>query len=79
MAAPLINPTVASQGEMWTMLMQMIPSAEAIGQIDCEASRTRGARTFVTFVAFVHAEILRKASGSGSEGWKTRLGKFLAK
>jgi hypothetical protein len=61
------------------MLMQMIPSAEAIGQIDCEASRTSGARTFVMFVAFVHAQILRKASSSGSEGWKTRLGKFLAK
>ena len=30
------------------MLMQMIPSAEAIGQGDCEASRTIGARTFVT-------------------------------
>ena len=29
-AAPLINPSVASQGDMWTMLMQMIPSAEAI-------------------------------------------------
>jgi hypothetical protein len=28
-------------------------------------------------VAFVHAAILRKASGSGAEGWKTRLGKFL--
>ena len=78
-AAPLINPTVASQGEMWIMLMQMIPSAEAIGQGDCEASRRIGARTFVTCAAFTHAAILRKASGSGSEGWKTRLGKFLAK
>ena len=74
MAAPLINPSVASQGEIWTMLMQIIPSAEAIGQTDCDASRTIGART-----AFVHAAILRKASGSGSEGWKARLGKFLAK
>jgi hypothetical protein len=61
------------------MLMQMIPSAEAIGQIDRETSKARGARTFVTCVAFVHAAILCKASGSGSEGWKTRLGKFLAK
>ena len=57
---------------MWTMLIQMIPSAESIGQKDCDASRTIGSRTFVTFVAFVHAAILRKASGSGSEGWKTR-------
>ena len=78
-AAPLINPSVASQGEMWTMLMQMIPSAEAIGQGDCEASRTIGARTFVTRAAFTHAATLSRASGSGSEGWKTRLGKFLAK
>jgi hypothetical protein len=30
----LINPSVASQGEMWTMLMQMIPSADAIGQLE---------------------------------------------
>ena len=30
--------------------MQMIPSAEATGQGDCEASRTIGARTFVTRV-----------------------------
>ena len=35
--------------------MQMIPSAEAIGQGDCEASKTTGARTFVTRVAFTHA------------------------
>ena len=32
-----------------------------------------GARTFVTPVAFTH---LSRASGSGSEGWKTRLGRF---
>ena len=32
--------------------MQMIPSAEAIGQGDCEASKTIGVRTFVTRVAF---------------------------
>ena len=31
--------------------MQMIPSAEAIGQGDCEASKTIGARTLVTRVA----------------------------
>ena len=79
MAAPLINPSVASHGEMWTMLMQMIPSAEAIGQTDCEASRRIGLRTFVTRVAFTHAATLSRASGSGSEGWKTRVGKFLAK
>ena len=65
--------------EMWTMLMQMIPSAEAIGQGDCETSRTIGARTLVTRVAFTHAATLCKASGSRSEGWKTKLGKFLAK
>ena len=59
------------------MLMQMIPSAEAIGQIDCDASKAKGARTFVTCVAFTHEATLSRASGSGSEGWKTRLGKFL--
>jgi hypothetical protein len=58
-AASLINPVVASQGEMWTMLIQMIPSAEAIGQGDCEASKTIiGGRTFVTHVAFTHAAAL---------------------
>ena len=31
---PLINPSVTSQGEMWAMLMQVIPSAEVIGQND---------------------------------------------
>jgi hypothetical protein len=34
------------------MLMQMIPSADAIGQTECDASRVMGARTFVTRVAF---------------------------
>ena len=53
--------------------MQIIPSAEAIGQGDWEASRTTGARTFVTRVAFAHAATLCNASGSRSEGWKTRL------
>jgi hypothetical protein len=77
--APLINPSVASHGEMWTMLMQMIPSAEAIGQGNREASKTIGARTFVTRVAFTHAATLCSASGSRSEGWKTRRGKLLAK
>jgi hypothetical protein len=48
----LINPSVASQGEMWTMLMQMIPSAYAIGQTECDASKAMGARTFVTRLAF---------------------------
>jgi len=64
---------------MWTMLMQMIPSAEAMGQCDCEVSKTTGARTFVTRVAFAHAATLCNESGARSEGWKTRLGKFLAK
>jgi hypothetical protein len=73
-----ISPNVASQGEMWTMLMQMIPSADAIGQTECKASRAMGARTFATPVAFTHAATLSRASGSGSEGWKTRLGRFLA-
>jgi hypothetical protein len=43
------------------MLMQMIPSADAIGQDDCEASRTIGARTFVTCAAFTHAATLGRA------------------
>jgi hypothetical protein len=61
------------------MLMQMMRPTEAIGQRGCEASRTIGARTFVTFAAFTHAATLSRASGSGSEGWKARLGRFLAK
>ncbi len=59
--------------------MQMIPSADAIGQTECDASRAIGARTFATPVAFTHAATLGRASGSGSESWKTRVGKFLAK
>jgi hypothetical protein len=45
---------------MWTMLMQMIPSAEAIGLIECDASRAMGARTFVTRVAFTQAVTLSR-------------------
>jgi hypothetical protein len=37
------------------------------------------ARTFVTPAALAQAAILSRASGSGSEGWNTRLGKLLAK
>ena len=64
--APLINPTVASQGEMWIMLMQIIPSADAIGQTECKASRAMGARTFVTSVAFTQRRRSAVRSGSGS-------------
>jgi hypothetical protein len=39
----LINPSVASQGEMWTMLMQMIPSAEAIGDASVQIPKFRTA------------------------------------
>ena len=59
-AAPFINPTVASQGEMRIMLMQIIPSADAIGQTKCKASRAMGARTFVTPVAFTQAATLSR-------------------
>jgi hypothetical protein len=59
--------------------MQTIPLADAIGQIECDASRAMGGRTFVTPVAFTQAAILNRAFGSGSEGWKTRAGKCLAK
>ena len=33
-AAPLINPSVASQDETWIMLMKMIPLPDAIGQLE---------------------------------------------
>ena len=69
-AAPLINPSVASQGEMWTMLMQMIPSADAIGQTGLEASSAMGARTFVTPVAFAHAATLSRASWLENKAWE---------
>ena len=59
--------------------MQMIPSADAIGQTECDASRARGAHTFVTRVAFIQPATLSRASSSGSEGRKTRAGKCLAK
>jgi hypothetical protein len=61
----MIKPTVASQGEM-TMLIQMTPSAEAIGQGDCEASRTIGARTFVTCTPF----------GDTQRGLRFRIGRL---
>ena len=50
------------------MLMQMIPSADAIGQSESIASKATGVRTFVTPVAFTHAAMLSRASGAGSEG-----------
>ena len=62
---------------MWIKLMQIIPSADAIGQTECKVPMAMGARTFVTPVAFTHAATLSWASGSGSEGWKTRAGKYL--
>ena len=74
---PLINPSVASHGEMWTMLMQMIPSADAIGQTECDASRAMGARTFVTPAAFTQAATLNRASGSGRKVGKREPGNFL--
>ncbi len=47
--------------------MQMIPSAEAIGQGDCEASKTTGARTFVTRVAFTLSIGVEKGPPIGME------------
>jgi hypothetical protein len=55
---------------MWTILMQMIPSADAIGQTDFDASTAMGACTFVTPVALTHAATLSRAAGSG---WIGRL------
>jgi hypothetical protein len=75
-AAPLINPSVASQGEMWTILMQMIPSADAIGQTECKASRAMGARTFVTPVAFTHAATLAGHPDQDRKVGKQGLGDF---
>jgi hypothetical protein len=74
--APLINPTVASQGEMWIMLMQIIPSADAIGQTECKASRAMGARTFVTSVAFTHAATLSRALDQNRKVGKRGSGDF---
>ena len=67
------------QGEMWTMLMRVTPSADSIGQTKHNTSRATGARTLVTPVAFIQAATLSRAPASGSEGWKTRAGKSLAK
>ena len=39
------------------MLMQIIPSADAIGQTECKASRAMDARTFVAPVAFTQPGI----------------------
>ena len=44
-----------------------------------DTSTAMGARTVVTPVAFSQAAMLSRASASGSEGWKTRLGRFFAK
>ena len=74
----LINPSVASH-EMWTMLMEMIPSADAIGQTECDAVQAMGVRTSEDARPSTHAATLSRASGSGSEGWRTRAGKSLAK
>ena len=50
------------------MLMQRIPSADAIGQTGLDGSSAMGARTFVTPAAVAQAATLSTASGSGSEG-----------
>src|SRR5580700_2035300 len=44
------------------MLMQMIPSADAIGQTECDTSRAMGAHTFVTPLAFTQAATLSRAA-----------------
>ena len=62
-AAPFINPSVASQGEMRTRLTQMTPSADAIDQTECDASRAMARPEFVTGVAFTHVATLTRASG----------------
>jgi hypothetical protein len=46
---------------MWTMLMQMIASADAIGQTECDASRAMARPEFVTGVAFTHVATLTRA------------------
>ena len=56
------------QGEMWTMLMRVTPSADSIGQTEHNTSRATGARTLVTPVAFIQAATFSRAPGSGSEG-----------
>jgi hypothetical protein len=58
------------------MLTQMIPSADAIGQTGSDTSRAMGACKFSMPAALAHAAILNRASGSGSEGWKTSLWKL---
>jgi hypothetical protein len=62
-----------------TMLMQMIPSADAIGQTECDTFRATGAHTLETLATFTQAAMLWRTSESGSEGWKTRAGKCFAK
>ena len=52
------------------MLMQMIPSADTIGQTACDASNAMCARTFLTVAAFAQPATLSRASGSG---WIGRL------
>ena len=42
------------------MLMQTSPSADAIGQTECDASRATGARTFETPAAFTQTAVLRR-------------------
>ena len=51
------------------MLMQMIPSAEAIDQGGWEASRTIGARTFVTLCGL-------NPSGDTQQGFRFRIGRL---
>jgi hypothetical protein len=53
---------------MWAMLMQMIPSAEAIGQDNCEASRTIGAH--IRDVCILHP------CGDTQQGVRFRIGRL---
>ena len=52
-AAPLIIPRVTSHGEIWIMLMQMIPSADAIGQTEMQSVQGNG-RAYIRDTCGLH-------------------------
>jgi hypothetical protein len=68
-AAPLINPTVASQGEMWVMLMQIIPSADAIGQNRMQGVQGNG-RAYIRDTCGLHP------CGDAQSGIRVRIGRL---
>jgi len=73
-----ISPTVASQGEIWIMLMHRTASNWPIAQ-SAVASRSSAGSTLTRPSEVAQASMLARASGFGSLGWNVTAGRAAAR